>query len=151
VELEDARLVEGFDVVVRDGFVEYRAGDGTRLAGFPGWEHADRDLRHFVPADVPLGTIDEPYVDADEEWRIHVFEHAGFVYVFEADDPNAEEFPRAFRVRRDTYLEAWARVISAHNPVLPLDAAMRGQGDDDVIDVDDDDDADDAADEPEPS
>jgi hypothetical protein len=34
------------------------------LAGFPAWDHADRDLRHFT--DIPLGTEEEPFEDADE-------------------------------------------------------------------------------------
>ena len=93
----------------------------NRLAWFPAWDHADRDLRHFIPSDVPLGTIDEPYEDADEGWRIFIFEHRGFVYVLEGDSPNAEFFPRFFRVPRDRYLAAWAGLIDAYNPITPLD------------------------------
>lgn len=94
-----------------------------RLAGFPAWDHADRDLRHFGPADVPLGTIDEPFEEADENWRIFIFEHGGFVYVMEGQSPRAEDFPVAFRVPRDHYLAAWAFVIDAFNPITPLDEA----------------------------
>jgi hypothetical protein len=92
-----------------------------RLASFPAWEHADRDLRHFTPADVPLGSIDEPFEDADEGWRIVIFEHRSFIYVLEADDPKATDFARWFRVPRDRYLQAWAALIDFYNPIKPLD------------------------------
>src|SRR5689334_14264607 len=40
------------------------------LAGFPYWDNAERDFRHFVAEDVPLGSIAEPVDDADEDWQI---------------------------------------------------------------------------------
>ncbi|HEY8849591.1 MAG TPA: hypothetical protein VIO12_09885, partial [Thermoanaerobaculia bacterium] len=72
------------------------------------------------PSDVPIGTMDEPFDDAGEGWRIILFEYRGFVYVLEADDPKAEDFPRYFRVPRDRYLQAWAMLIDVYNPVDPL-------------------------------
>ena len=84
-----------------------------RLAHFPAWDHADRDLRHFVPSDVPLGTMDEPYEDFDEGWEIAIFEKGGFVYVIENETK--------FRVPTDRYVQAWAAIIDAHNPITPLD------------------------------
>jgi hypothetical protein len=92
-----------------------------RLAGFPAWDHADRDLRHFVASDVPLGTIEEPFEEEDDHWRIVIFERGGYVYVLEGRSPLAEEFPVAFKVPRDQYLAAWAFVIDAFNPITPLD------------------------------
>lgn len=91
-----------------------------RLAGFPAWDHADRDLRHFDPADVPLGSIDEPYDDRDEGWRILIFEHGGWVYVLEGRSPNATEFAVWFRVPAARYFEAWAVLIDAFNPRTAL-------------------------------
>ncbi|MEO8033459.1 MAG: hypothetical protein ABI837_03435 [Acidobacteriota bacterium] len=117
-------IISDFEVVVRDGLIEFLDGEGQRLAWFPAWEHADRDLRHFIAADVPFGSVDEPYEDGDEGWAIRIFLDGAFVHVMEADGPDATNFPRAFRVPRDTYLEAWARVIDEHNPILPLDAVL---------------------------
>jgi len=110
-------------VEVLDRHVELTSND-RRVAWFPAWENADRDLRHFVPADVPLGTLADPFEDEDESWRIRIFEHDGWIYIFEADAPDAEEFPRRWRVPREKYVEAWARVISQFNPVLDLDDLM---------------------------
>ena len=108
-------------VATRDGAstLEYASESRGRLASFPAWEHADRDLRHFTPADVPLGTFDAPYEDTDEEdgqqWRLSIFEEGGWVYV--------EENERRFRVPTDRYLRAWAAVIDRYNPVEPMDQA----------------------------
>ncbi len=116
--------IDDFAVRVSDSKekqIEFASAKKGRLAFFPAWEHADRDLRHFTPADVPLGTMDTPYDDADEQWRIIIFEHRGLVYVLEADDSKAEDFPRWFRVPRDNYLRAWALLIDRYNPIKPLD------------------------------
>lgn len=89
--------------------IEYRSAARGRLAGFPAWEHVDRDLRHFILDDVPNGTSEEPYIDADEGWRITIFEDDGWVYVKEND---AE-----FRVRATDYMHSWTGLIDEFNPV----------------------------------
>jgi hypothetical protein len=120
IDLDDVPVADNFQVELLDRHLEL-TGNNRRIAWFPAWENADRDLRHFVPSDVPLGTLDEPFTDEDEAWSIRIFEHAGWIYILEADQPHATEFPRRWRVRREQYLEAWARVISRFNPVLDLD------------------------------
>jgi hypothetical protein len=120
IDLDDVPVAENFQVELLDRHLELTSNN-RRIAWFPAWENADRDLRHFVPADVPLGTIEEPFEDEDEAWRIQIFEHAGWIYILEADAPRATEFPRQWRVPREKYLEAWARIISQFNPVLDLD------------------------------
>jgi hypothetical protein len=120
-ELSGFPTVADFSVQVRDHRIEFHSARRGRLAGFPAWEHADRDLVHFTASDVPLGTFDEPFEDADEAWRMFLFEHGGFVYVLEGDAPLVENFARFFRVPRDRYFAAWAALIDAHNPVMPLD------------------------------
>lgn len=108
----DDFLVRLIDV---DGasFVEFASASRGRLAWFPAWEHADRDLRHFVAADVPIGTFDRPYRDDDEAWSIEIYEHEGWVYV--------DENEKTFRVPTQRYLEAWAALIDRFNPIMPLD------------------------------
>ncbi|HEX7151977.1 MAG TPA: hypothetical protein VF618_10855 [Thermoanaerobaculia bacterium] len=100
--------------------IVFSSTENGLLAGFPAWEDADRDLRHFVAEDVPLGDLDEPYDDRDEGWRIVLFHYAGYVYVLEGDDPNATEFESFFRVPRDDYFRAWAALIDKFNPILPM-------------------------------
>ncbi len=120
-ELAGFPLVSDFSVQVVDRLIEYRSARRGRVAGFPAWENADRDLIHFTAADVPFGSYDHPYDDADEAWRMMLFEHGGFMYVLEGDSPRQEDFPRFFRVPRDLYFAAWAGLMDAHNPVMPLD------------------------------
>ena len=116
--------IDDFNVRVsddQDHVIEFASARKGSLARFPAWERADRDLRHFTPHDVPIGTMDEPFEDADESWRIVILEHRGFVYVLEADDPRAEDFPRYFRVPSERYLQAWAMLFDIYNPIKPLD------------------------------
>jgi hypothetical protein len=102
--------------------IHFTSASRGELAWFPAWENADRDLRHFTASDVPLGTLDDPYDDADEGWRIVIFESAGYVYILEDDRPKGTRFPRRYRVPRDRYFFAWAAVIHDYNPPVPLDA-----------------------------
>lgn len=112
--------IDDFAVELRNRIVLFTSA-GEPIASFPEWEDADRDLRHFAADDVPFGTIDEPFEDAGESWRIVIYEDEGFVYIFEADSPHATDFPRRYRVPRDAYFEAWALVLTRFNPVLPLE------------------------------
>jgi hypothetical protein len=123
-ELDSFPTVNDFSVVLsetEEHHVVFRSASRGGLASFPAWEHADRDLRHFTPSDVPLGSMDNPYEDADENWRIVLFERRGFVYVLEADDPRADDFRRWFRVPTARYLQAWAMLVGVYNPIKPLD------------------------------
>ena len=90
------------------------------LAGFPYWDNAERDMRHFVAEDVPLGSMTEPVEDADEDWQIVIFQHRGFVYVLEGSKPRTQSFDVWFRVPSDRYIAEWARVIDQFNPIEPL-------------------------------
>lgn len=105
--------------------VEFFSAKYGRLAGFPAWDHADRDLKHFIPADVPVGTSANPYDDRDEGWRIVIFENGGFINVLEADDVSANDFPRFFRVARESYLASWAVLLHEFNPLISLEDLMR--------------------------
>ena len=126
INLEQIPPIDDFAIELREmedcGKIVHfvSAGEGE-LAWFPAWEHADRDLRHFVASDVPLGTIDDPFDDRDEGWRIVIFEHGGFVYIFEDDRPNGTRFPRRYKVPRDRYFFAWAALINEFNPMVSLD------------------------------
>ena len=99
-----------------------------RLAGFPAWDHADRDLRHFTPDDIPLGTEEEPFEDADEAWRIVIVARARDVFVLEGDAPRGP-LTRRYRIPRDQYLTAWNELMVRFHPPLALEDVL-GDGDD---------------------
>ena len=125
-ELEEFPIVEDFVVRLFDSgegglHLEFASLSAGRLTDFPAWDHADRDLRHFVPSDVPLGSMREPFDDRDDAWRILIFLEGKWVYVTVGDEPNAVDFSTIFRVPRDRYLQAWAAVIDQYNPIKPLD------------------------------
>ncbi len=112
--------------------IELASASMGKLAGFPAWDHPERDLRHFIPSDVPMGSIVRPYEDRDEGWRIVIFESESSVFVLEAEDANAVEFPVFFRVTRENYLGAWAVLLHEYNPVLSLDDLLAEQAERDA-------------------
>lgn len=125
-------LIDDFFIALRED------GEGGRhlyflsrtkgvLAAFPFWDHADRDLRHFTLEDVPFGREERPYEDADEGWRIAIFQRGGQVHVWEGDDLSVERYARTFRVDADRYWEAWSEVIAAYHPAMSLDELPEGR------------------------
>ncbi len=125
-ELDTFPTVPDFAIALEESgdggkHIAFTSGVDLHLAGFPAWDHADRDLRHFTPGDVPIGTMDEPYDEADEGWRMVIFERRGFVYILQGNAPDAREFPVFFRVPGARYVKAWAAIIDSHNPITPLD------------------------------
>jgi hypothetical protein len=129
IDVERARSVQDFNVTLSDSgdggkHIEFVSAAGGRLASFPTWDHAERDLRHFTASDVPLGTKLDPFVDRDDGWRIVIFSEGRWVFIGEGTDPNRDRFHTLVRVPLDDYLEAWASLIDRFNPVLPLDALL---------------------------
>ena len=125
-ELASFPAVDDFNVTLADSeeggkHIEFTSSARGRLAGFPVWDHADRDLRHFILTDIPLGTHAEPYLDRDDGWRIVIFEDADWVYIAEGADADATEFASTFRVSGERYLKAWSALIDFYNPATPLD------------------------------
>src|SRR5947209_10882016 len=88
LDLDSFPIVPDFAIELRESeetgqHIYYVSPSRGELAGFPYWDNAERDMRHFVAEDVPLGSIAEPVDDADADWQIVIFEHRGFVYVLE--------------------------------------------------------------------
>ena len=120
--MTDFRTIDDFAVRLVDSdeggkHVEFISIAEGHLAGFPAWDHADRDLRHFIDSDIPLGTREEPYQDREESWQIAIFQHDGWVYVAEAEGKTTT----AFRVPSERYLASWKALIDRFNPPVPLD------------------------------
>lgn len=125
LELEEFPVVPDFAIELRPTedlghHVHYVSASAGDLASFPYWDNAERDMRHFAPEDVPLGSVEEPVDDADEDWQIVIFEHRGFVYVMEGNEPHTTDFDVWFRVPTARYLAAWASVIDQFNPIEPV-------------------------------
>jgi hypothetical protein len=133
MDLNDATPITGFYLTLREeaeGGLHIVMMSRTRgpLAGFPAWDHADRDLRHFILDDIPLGTEDEPFEDADEQWRIAIVTRGTEVFLLEGDFPNGA-FTRRYRIPRDEYLAAWEELIREYHTAKSLEDVL-GEGDD---------------------
>ena len=125
IELDEFPTIGDFAIELRESeefgqHLHFVSASRGELAGFPYWDNVERDMRHFVAEDVPLGSIDQPVDDADVDWQIVIFEHLGFVYVLEGAQPHTIRFDVWFRVPRDRYIAEWARVIDEFNPIEPL-------------------------------
>jgi hypothetical protein len=105
--------------------IEMRSRSKGHLAGFPAWDHADRDLRHFTPDDIPLGD-DEPFEDADEAWRIVIIARGKDVFVLEGNAPRGPLL-RRYRIPRDQYLTAWNELMVQYHPPLALEDVLGGE------------------------
>jgi hypothetical protein len=132
-DLDDAPLITDFYLTLDEapeGGLHIAMMSRTRghLAGFPAWDHADRDLRHFTHDDIPLGDDEEPFEDADEAWRIVILAQGKDVFLLEGDAPRGE-LPRRYRIPRDQYLAAWDALIREYHPARSLEDVL-GSGDD---------------------
>jgi hypothetical protein len=133
LDLDDVPRISDFYLTLREepeGGLHIAMMSRTRghLAGFPAWDHADRDLRHFTLDDIPLGTEEEPFEDADEAWRIAILAAGKDVFILEGDVPRGP-FTRRYRVPREQYLAAWEELIREYHPAKSLEDVL-GSGDD---------------------
>jgi hypothetical protein len=127
-DLDDVPLIDDLVLTMReegDGglHIELTSRSQGRLAGFPAWDRADRDLRHFTPDDIPLGSEDEPFAEVDDAWRIVIFARGNEVFVFEGDAPLGP-LPRRYRIPRQLYLAAWDALMQRFNPALSLEDVL---------------------------
>ena len=131
--LDDAPRIADFSLTLAEeseGGLHIRMMSRARghLAGFPAWDHADRDLRHFTHDDIPLGDDEEPYEDADDAWRIVIIARGPDVFILEGDSPHGP-LPRRYRVPRDHYIAAWDDLIRRYHRAVPLDEVLGGEED----------------------
>lgn len=115
LDLEAFATVQGFAIALRPAaslgeHLEYRDGAGTRLAGFPWWDHVSALLKRRPPYYRACGPREDPFTDMEHGWEQLAFETGGFVYVLEGNGDGI--FPVHFRVASERFTAEWARVIS---------------------------------------
>ena len=76
---------------------------------FPWWTNVERDLRVWSISDVPMGSAEIPYTDAEQSWEILLWRAGDWIFVMEGDGD--AEFFVWFRVPVDRYYSEWERVI----------------------------------------
>ena len=133
LDLDDVPRITDFYLTLREEpegglHIELLSRTRGHLAGFPAWDHADRDLRHFTPEDIPLGTDEEPFEDADESWRIVILARGNDVVILEGDAPRGP-LTRRYRIPREQYLAAWDDLIRQYHPARSLEDALGADDD----------------------
>jgi hypothetical protein len=132
-DLDDVPRITDFYLTLRDYpegglHIELMSRTRGRIASFPAWDHADRDLRHFTQDDIPLGTEEEPFEDADEAWRIAILARDNDVFLLEGDTPQGA-LTRRYRIPRAQYLAAWEELIREYHPAGSLEDVLGGDDD----------------------
>jgi hypothetical protein len=94
------------------------------LAGFPWWDHAERELKTWKASDVLTGTAEMPLLQSGEAWQVIVFEQEGQIYVLEGEEPETREFGRYFAVPQDRWEAAWMRAAAACKAGRPKEVAL---------------------------
>lgn len=75
---------------------------------FPWWDNVDADLRRWSISDVPLGSLDQPFVDLEQGWQVLLWRLGDWVFIMQGDD---EAFHTWIRVPVDRYLSEWKAVL----------------------------------------
>jgi hypothetical protein len=84
---------------------------------FPWWDNLERNARLDDPTWWPVGTVSQPYVDAEQNWTFMCWEDDDFVYVLQGHDFASWE--RRFRVPTDTFRSAWRRGVRRIKASVP--------------------------------
>jgi len=83
-----------------------------KIASFPWWDNADKDISILCISDIPLGTLRNPFNDCEQSWQILIWEKRDYVYIMQGDDPCCSEFHIWFRVRKENCLAEWEKMIN---------------------------------------
>ncbi|MGW4942513.1 hypothetical protein ACWEOZ_13125 [Actinoplanes sp. NPDC004185] len=108
-------LTTGLTGFSEDEFPEARgwpvAGCPTRVVGA-----TEAQMRAWTLADVPCGTLTEPYHDTDQGWNVMLWQQGDHVFVAEGDGGwdevrDSNTYTRWFKVPRELYFQAWAAAL----------------------------------------
>lgn len=86
--------------------------DGSHglLAWFPWWDRAEAERWARSEQRAPLGSLDDPFHEEEQGWRVLIWRVDEAVYVMAGD----EEFFRVrFTVPVERYLSAWAALVGS--------------------------------------
>ena len=64
---------------------------------FPWWTSVEGDLRAWSISDVPVGSVEDPYVDLEQAWQVLIWRADDWVFLMEGDGEDV--FRVWFRVR----------------------------------------------------
>lgn len=80
------------------------------VAHFPWWDNCEIALSKMTTLDIPLGTMHQPYFDAEQGWQIFIWEKRDDVYIIQGG-LDGEEYDVWFKVKKSIYLAEWEKII----------------------------------------
>ena len=90
---------------IRMGFVS-RALDA--YVGWDYWDDVDRMFARWTLDDIPLGSVDAPFVDIDQYWGVEVWQADGWVHIAYGD---GEVITTRMKVPVERYLDQWRQTL----------------------------------------
>jgi hypothetical protein len=81
------------------------------LALFWWRDNFEQEIQKLSEADIPLGTIEQPFDDLEPGWQLIIFEHREFVDVLEGLELCCKVFPRWCRVPLKDYQKSWSDLL----------------------------------------
>ncbi len=110
----DEFVVELYDRVGAPGsalrFVDSKLGVKVE---FPWWDNVDSAIRHWRVDDIPIGTVDEPYSEFDQCWRLVIWQRGDKVCIAAGTDEEEGTYDTWFSVDRESYIAAWRRLLNS--------------------------------------
>ena len=81
-----------------------------KLVTFPWWDDPATDIREWSISDIPEGSLESPYWDADQGWHIYLWRVDEYLFVAQGGEVE-NWFDVLLRVPFDLYQSEWVRVI----------------------------------------
>ena len=119
LDLQSFPLISDFKVEVGGknelfAYVDFASDSLGSLSRLFNWDDAENRLPTMKLEEIPLGTTEKPWNDCEEGWEINIWEKDGTVYVIEGTEPCPNKFEVWFRVQKEDYVDAWAKILASH-------------------------------------
>jgi len=76
------------------------------------WDHLDRKFARWTLDDIPLGSVDDPFIDIDQCWGVEVWQADGWVHIAEND--GEEIIIARMKVPVERYLDQWRQTLDRY-------------------------------------
>lgn len=80
---------------------------------FSWWDDPEDDLSRWELEDIPIGTPEEPYFDAEQGWRILIWQLGDTVYVASGGSDEEDTYDTFLSAAHEKYRSAWSDVIES--------------------------------------
>jgi hypothetical protein len=80
---------------------------------FSWWDNPEEDLSRWTLEDIPIGTLDQPYYDAEQCWQILIWRVGDVIYIASGGSDEEDLYDTFLSVAAERYRAAWGDVIAS--------------------------------------